>query len=62
MSEKMKLPAWEKTVAKAAPAAPIPNTATSSISAAMFITQATATNSRGVFELPIPRIMLPETL
>ena len=57
-----KLPAWEKTVAKAAPAAPIPKTATSSMSATMLITQATATNSRGVLELPIPRMMLPETL
>ena len=54
--------AWAATVAMAAPAVPMWNTATSSRSPAMLKTQAMNTVNRGVLESPMPRKTLPMRL
>ena len=56
------LTAWASTVAKAAPATPMPKPATKSRSPTMLTTQATDTVKSGVFESPIPRNTPPITL
>ena len=57
--ESTTLTAWAATVAIAAPAVPMWNTATSRRSPAMLQTQAISTVIKGVLESPIPRKMLP---
>ena len=62
ISEITTLIACANTVAIAAPAAPMCNTATVKRSPPMFSTQAIATVISGIFESPIPLKMLPTRL
>ena len=52
----------DSTVARAAPSAPIPNTATNSRSNAILTKHAIITVTIGVLESPMPLNMLPRTL
>ena len=59
ISEMATLTAWAATVAMAAPAAPMWQTATNSRSPTMLTAQAMATVTSGVTESPMPRNTLP---
>ena len=61
-NEMTTLSALAITVAIAAPAAPFFRTATKNMSPAMLNTHAMATVTRGMWELPSPRKMLPSRL